>query len=108
MVLNDDEEEIASAFQSLQQTNTNNEYISDTDQNRNHGSKEEEEEEEEKGQEEDLSQDINSGLSDWGSLMDNSICSDLLLLLLLLFELFIGSRLPLWIPTTSTLMIQVQ
>ena len=107
MVLNDDEEEIASAFQSLQQTNTNNEYISDTDQNRNHGSKEEEEEEE-KGQEEDLSQDINSGLSDWGSLMDNSICSDLLLLLLLLFELFIGSRLPLWIPTTSTLMIQVQ
>ena len=103
MVLNDDEEEMASAFQSLQQTNTNDEYISDTDQNRNHGS---EEEEEEKGQEEDLSQDISSGLSDWGSLMDNSICSNLLLLLL--FELFIGSRLPLWIPTKSTSMIQVQ
>ena len=81
LVLDEDEEEMASNLLSLQQTNTNDEdvYISDADedQNRNPDS----EEEEEIGQEEDVSQDTSSGLAEWGSLMDNGVRFKLLLLL---------------------------
>ena len=81
MVLDEDEEEMASTLLSLQQTNTNDEdvYVSDVDedQNRNPNS----EDEEEIGQEEDASQDTSSGLVEWGSLMDNGVHFKLLLLL---------------------------
>jgi hypothetical protein len=86
MVLDDHEEELASTLLSLQQADTNEEdlYVSDADedQNRNPGS----EDEEEMQQEEDISQDVsqedtNSGLADWGSLMDNGVRFKLLLLL---------------------------
>jgi len=81
IVLDEDEEEMASTLLSPQQTNTNDEdmYISDADedQNRNPNS----EDEEEIGQEEDVSQDTGSGLAEWGSLMDNGVRFKLLLLL---------------------------
>ena len=82
IVLDDDEEEMASKLLSLPQAHTNDEdlYVSDADedQNRNPGS----EDEEEMQQEEDISQeDTNSGLADWGSLTDNGVHFKLLLLL---------------------------
>ena len=81
IVLDEDEEEMASNLLSLQQTNTNDKdvYISDADedQNRNPNSKDEEE----IGQEEDASQDTDSGLAEWGSLMDNGVHFKSLLLL---------------------------
>jgi len=82
IVFDDDNEEMASKLLSLQQAHTNDEdlYVPDVDedQNRNPGS----EDEEEMQQEEDISQeDTNSGLADWGSLMDNGVRFKLLLLL---------------------------
>ena len=73
---------MASKLLSLPQAHTNDEdlYVSDADedQNRNPGSKDEEEMQ----QEEDISQeDTNSGLVDWGSLTDNGVRFELLLLL---------------------------
>jgi len=84
IVLDDEEEEMASKLLSLPQAHTNDEdlYVSDADedQHRNPGS-----EDEEMQQEEDISQeDTNSGLADWGSLTDNGVRFELLLLFILL------------------------
>jgi len=69
MVLDEDEEEMASALPSLEKTND-----AYTDRAI-------EDEEEEMGPENDASQDIDSQVGDWGSLMDNGVRFILLLLL---------------------------
>jgi hypothetical protein len=66
MVLDEDEEEMASALPSLEKTNDANTDPAIKD-------------EEEMGPENDASQDINGQVGDWGSLMDNSVCFKLLL-----------------------------
>jgi hypothetical protein len=68
MVLDEDEEEMASALPSLEKTNDTNTDPAIED-------------EEEMGPESDASQDINGQVGDWGSLMDNSVRFKLLLLL---------------------------